>query len=85
MTPDLEWIKVHRIIEGPFHTFDVVDDEGIYEGMDSYFCQALVELPDGTMTEEELHFDEFPDFYEMKAWLDRHIDPYVIEMELISD
>ena len=79
METTVDVIKVHRIIEGPFHTFDVVDG-GVYDGMDTYFCLALVEV-NGEVSQEELHFDTFPEFYEMKAWLDKHIEPYEIEME----
>jgi len=37
---------------------------------------------DGEVSDEELHFETFPEFYEMKAWLDKHIEPYEIEMVL---
>jgi hypothetical protein len=79
MDEELHLLKVHAILEGPYHTHDVVDDEGMYEGMDTYFCLAKVEV-DGEVSDEELHFETFPEFYDMKAWLDKHIEPYEIEM-----
>ena len=76
-------LKVHHIIEGPFHSFDVTDDpDGDYEG-DFYFCLAKVEV-DRQISDEELRFDQFPDFYQMKAHLDKHVEPYEIEMEWIE-
>ena len=73
-------ILVHNIIEGPFHSWDVKDDlDGDYEG-DFYFCQALVEF-DGQVSQEEIRFEMFPDFYEMKAHLDRNKEPYEMEGE----
>lgn len=77
-------LKIHHIIEGPFHSFDVVDDfDGDYEG-DFYFCMAKVETPDGVVEDQEVRFEMFPDFYEVKAWLDKHVEPYEIEMEWIE-
>lgn len=73
-------LKIHQIQAGPFHTHDVVDDEGIYAGMDSYFAQCLVEI-DGNTSSEELHFDQFPDFYKMKRHLELSTEPYVLEMD----
>jgi hypothetical protein len=74
-----EVLKIHAILEGPYHTHDVIDEDGIYEGMDTYFCLAKVEV-NGEVSDEELHFDTFPEFYEIKAWLDKNIEPYEIEM-----
>lgn len=80
MTVEATTIKVHGIIEGPFHSFDVeYDEEGEYEG-DFYFCLALVEA-DGQTTEEEIRFSMFPDFYEMKVHLDKYTEPYLLEAE----
>jgi hypothetical protein len=73
-----EEYKIHHIIEGPFHTSDVEDPDGEYEGMDSYFILAKVEYPNGTVYDEEIHFDTFPEYYEVKAWLDKNIEPYIM-------
>ena len=76
-------LKVHRIIDGPFHSWDVMEDPGgDYEG-DFYFCQAIVEV-DGEISEEELRFEDFQDFYEARAHLSKSIEPYVIEMEWVE-
>ena len=73
-------ILVHNIIEGPFHSWDVKDDlDGDYEG-GFCFCQALVEF-DGQVSAEEIRFEGFPEFYEMKAHLDKSVDPYLLEAE----
>ena len=38
----------------------------------------------GEVSDEELRFDMFPDFYQMKSHLDKHIEPYEIEMEWVE-
>ena len=73
-------ILVHHIIEGPFHSWDVTDDvEGDYEG-DFYFCLAKVEF-DGQVLDEEIRFNGFNGFYEIKKHLDSTSEPYVLEAE----
>jgi hypothetical protein len=76
-----EEYKIHHIIEGPFHTSDVEDPDGEYEGMDTYFILAKVEHPDGTIHDEEIHFDTFPEYYEVKAWLDKNIEPFILDCD----
>jgi hypothetical protein len=76
---ELKEIKVHLIVDGPYHSSDVTDDfDGDYEG-DFFFCEALVE-DDGEMSQEELRFDDYDDFYAMQAHLSKSIEPYVIDM-----
>lgn len=73
-------ILVHHIIEGPYHSWDVTDDiDGDYEG-DFYFCLAKVEA-EGGVSDEEIRFDNFGAFYEMRKHLDSTIEPYVLEAE----
>ena len=76
---ELDTILIHRIVEGPFHSWDVEDTDGEYEG-DFYFCMALVEH-DGEMSIEEVRFDLFPDFSEVKYWLEKNKGPYQLEAE----
>lgn len=76
-------VKIHRIIEGPFSGFDVDSplDEVCEE--DYYFFLALVEI-DGELSEEEVFFEDFNYFYEIKAHMDRSIEPYVIDVEWVE-
>ena len=73
-------IKIRHIIEGPFHSFEVTDDpDGDYDG-DFYFCLAKVEV-DGQVSDEEIRFNGFNGFYEIKKHLDSTSEPYVLEAE----
>lgn len=73
-----EIIKVYKIVAGPFHSFDVDDPD--YEG-DFYFCQCIVETPDGGVSEEEIRFETFPEIYEIQAHLSKYVKPYEMEAE----
>ena len=72
-------IEVYRIIEGPFHSSDVVDESGEYSG-DFYFCMALVGV-EGVSSQEEVRFDTLEEFHKMRDFLDKYIDPYEMKAE----
>lgn len=78
MTEKTIKLKIHRVLDGPFSSFDVYDDED-YDG-DFWFCNCLIETPDKELSEDELRFDDLDDFYEIKNHLDKHIEPFEQEM-----
>jgi len=75
-------VKIHKITQEAIHSSEIEDED--YYDLDSFVCVGLVEV-DGEVTEEELHFADIDDYYEIYKYLQISIDPYEVEMEKISE
>ena len=75
-------LKIHKIIQEAIHSSEIEDED--YENLDSFVCVGLVEV-EGEMSEEELHFADLDDYYEIYKHLQVNIEPYVVEMEKVGD
>ena len=75
-------LKIHKIIQEAIHSSEIEDED--YENLDSFVCVGLVEV-EGEMSEEELHFADLDDYYEIYKHLQVSIEPYVVEMEKVGD
>ena len=74
-------LKIHKILQEAIHSSEIEDED--YENLDSFVCVGLVEV-DGEMSEEELHFADLDDYYEIYKHLQVNIEPYVVEMEKVE-
>ena len=75
-------LKIHKILQEAIHSSEIEDED--YENLDSYVCVGLVEV-EGEMSEEELHFADLDDYYDIYKYLQVNIEPYVVEMEKVED
>ena len=74
-------LKIHKILQEAIHSSEIEDED--YENLDSFVCVGLVEV-EGEMSEEELHFADLDDYYDIYKHLQVSIEPYVVEMEKVE-
>lgn len=66
--------RIYNSIEGPIASSEIPD----WEGPPGYMILCLVELPDGSLEEQEMVFDTFNEAYELVSWFKSQIIPYEV-------